>query len=204
MDKAKWEKAYLHTRRNLKIREKRLKMFELKKGWRVVEFGCGDGLNLKVLRKLGYKDIFGLDNSRELLERIPDIPTILADACNAGLLSDSFDAVLVDSLLHHLAEPDKCLREIKRVLKPSGILCIMEPRNSIARKALDIITFSLFSGFIPRLKSRKMSMQEEYELHMRWLDNEGAFKSSIAKYGFKALFWKKGLIGMFIKCKLIK
>jgi SAM-dependent methyltransferase len=45
----------------------------------------------------------------------------------AELPSDSFDAVVMLHVLEHLTEPQETLREIKRVLKPDGVLVIEIP-----------------------------------------------------------------------------
>ena len=204
MDRLKWEESYLKVRRNLKQREKRIKMFVLDKNSCILELGCGDGLNLKILQTLGYKNIYGLDNSKELLSYISGIQTILADACNTGLPSDYFDVVFIDSLLHHLHTLEECLKEIRRILKPGGNLCVMEPRPSLIRKIFDLVTLSPLSNLSPFLKNRNISLKEEYDVYVHWLKTEHKLASYLDKYGFKIVFWKKGLIGMFVKCRLIK
>lgn len=204
MDRLKWEKTYLLLRRNEKLREKRIGMFNLDKSSRIVELGCGDGINLRIMQKLGYKDIYGLDNSQELLDLISGIQTILADACNTGLPEDHFDAIFIDSFLHHLYNHEECFKEMGRILKSGGELCFMEPRNSLLRKILDIITFSPLSNLSPLLRNRNIGLKEEYDVYMYWLKIEHKLAGYLDKYGFKVVFWKKGTIGMFVKCKLIK
>lgn len=200
----KWEKTYLRVRRGVKLREKRIRIFKLDRAWRILELGCGDGLNLKIMQRLGYANIYGLDNSQELLKHIPDIPRICADMRATGLAAETFDAVFIDSVLHHLYDQKDCLREIRRILKPRGIFCILEPRNSLLRKLFDMATFSPLSLFIPFLKDRRVIVREEYELYNRWLKTGHNLKDSLCRCGFKTVFWKIWLIGMGIKCELIK
>ncbi len=204
MDRLKWEKTYLLLRRNEKLREKRIRMFGLDKNSCVLELGCGDGINLRIMQKLGYKNLFGLDNSKELLSLISGVQAILADACNTGLAADYFDVIFIDGFLHHLYNHEDCFKEMRRILKSGGYLCFMEPRNSLVRKIRDIITFSPLSNLSPVLRNRNIGLKEEYDVHAYWLKIEHKLAGYIDKYGFKAVFWKKGLIGMFVKCKLIK
>ena len=204
MDRLKWEKTYLLLRRNEKLREKRIRMFDLDKSSYILDLGCGDGLNLKILQKLGYKNICGLDNSRELLSRISGIQTILADACNTGLPSDYFDVIFIDGFLHHLYNHQDCFAEMRRILKDGGYLCFIEPRNSPLRKLLDIITLSPLSNLTPLLKNRRISLKEEYDVYTNWSKIQNRLAGYIDKYGFGVVFWKKGPIGMIVKCKLIK
>lgn len=204
MDRLKWEKTYLLLRRDEKLREKRIKMFNLDKNSCIVELGCGDGINLRIMQRLGYKNIHGLDNSKELLSLISGIQTILADACNTGLPADYFDVIFIDGFLHHLYNHQDCFKEIRRILKSGGYLCFIEPRNSLFRKILDMVTFSPLSNLARVLRNRRASLKEEYDVYTNWSKIQDRLSGYLENYGFKVVFWKKGPIGMFVKCKLIK
>ena len=52
---------------------------------------------------------------------------------------DSFDAVTCQTVLIHIENPLDALREMKRVLKPGGILICAEPNNLIASVLKDSI-----------------------------------------------------------------
>lgn len=52
-----------------------------------------------------------------------------------------FDVVFVDSVFHHFLRVEKVLSEIKRVLKSKGLLCFVEPNQSIPK-----VNLSLFLG----------------------------------------------------------
>lgn len=204
MDRLKWEKTYLLLRRNEKLRGKRIRMFNLDKDSCIVELGCGDGINLRIMQKLGYKNIHGLDNSKELLSLISGIQTILADACNTGLPADYFDVIFIDGFLHHLYSHEDCFKEMRRILKAGGLLCFIEPRNSFMRKVLDWVTFSPFSNLTSLLRNRRISLKEEYDLYSTWSKVQNKLPVYLDKYGFKVVFWKKGPVGMFVKCRLVK
>lgn len=47
----------------------------------------------------------------------------VADATNLNYEKDSFDIVVIANALHIMPDPDAAMKEIKRVLKPDGILC---------------------------------------------------------------------------------
>ncbi|MCA8982826.1 MAG: class I SAM-dependent methyltransferase [Planctomycetaceae bacterium] len=49
-----------------------------------------------------------------------------ADVCRLPFADRSFDMVLSNSLLHHLPEPVRCLREAARVLRPGGMLFLRD------------------------------------------------------------------------------
>ena len=63
-----------------------------------------------------------------------------ADALNLPFADDSFDAVTCQTVLIHIENPLDVLREMKRVLKPGGILFCAEPNNLMGSVLKDSIT----------------------------------------------------------------
>lgn len=55
------------------------------------------------------------------------IPFVRADACHLPLLSDSFDVVFCASLIEHVSNPIRLLREIRRVVCPGGLCYLSFP-----------------------------------------------------------------------------
>jgi len=112
-----WEQACLKSRRNLNSRKRRLLLFKIKKTDKGLDLGCGDGLNLKLLKEMGIKDLTGVDISEDLIEKAkkmnPEVKFYLASAEKLPFKSNSFNIVLVDSVFHHFLRYDKALSEIK-------------------------------------------------------------------------------------------
>jgi len=54
---------------------------------------------------------------------------LVGDACDlpSRVTSQSFDAILGANLICRVPDPAKCLSEIKKVLKPGGVLCLTTP-----------------------------------------------------------------------------
>lgn len=105
----------------------------LTRGMHVADFGCGVGAVTRMLAKIvGFSgSVTGIDidgaqigQAQQLCaaEDLTNTSFVVANAYNTGLPSNSFDLVYCRFLLLHLAEPAACLREMKRVLKPGGIL----------------------------------------------------------------------------------
>ena len=196
----KWEAAYLYQRRNLSRREKRIKLFNIRKDKSILDYGCGDGLDLSIFKKLGYKKIFGLDNSKDYLSKIEnEFKVYLADGCDTGLPSESFDVVFVNSTLHHV-DLNKALKEIKRILKNGGELCLIEPRATVARKILDFATVCPFCASFGYLKKRRVTLTEERETYYNWLRQQPFLIKILEKFGFRIVFNKGGLATVMIKC----
>ena len=57
------------------------------------------------------------------------VPTLAAEAERLPYADGSFDAVVADSLLEHLDDPSRALREWRRVLRPGGRLILWSPNR---------------------------------------------------------------------------
>jgi ubiquinone/menaquinone biosynthesis C-methylase UbiE len=99
-------------------------------GQKILDVGCGFGRNLKAFLEYGL-DTYGFDGSKELLK----IAKTQASKAKLKLLDlrdrlpyqdKFFDAVWARNSLHHLEPRDlqQSLSELKRVLKPNGIIFI--------------------------------------------------------------------------------
>jgi len=196
----RWEKANLEQRRNLRRRERRIKVFNIDKNKSILDCGCGDGLDLVVFKELGYSNIAGLDTSQDYISRIKDeFKVYLADVCDTGLPSKSFDVVFIDSAFHHF-DLHGALEEIKRILKVGGELCFIEPRDSLARKIGDYITLSPILAPFGYLKKRRITLIDERETYDNWLKQQPFLISTLKEFGFRIIFHEKLLINIMVKC----
>jgi ubiquinone/menaquinone biosynthesis C-methylase UbiE len=74
----------------------------------------------------------GTDASRRFFEKQGAIiDFIRGDAQNLPFPDNSFDVVTCQTVLIHVRNPDLVLREMKRVVKPDGIVICSEPNNRI-------------------------------------------------------------------------
>ncbi|MEK7112451.1 MAG: class I SAM-dependent methyltransferase [Patescibacteria group bacterium] len=183
-----WEEDCVKTRRSISQRTRRLKFFKIKKSDYILDLGCGDGLNISILRKMGKKKIVGIDISEELLREArkanPDVKVLLASAEKIPFKENTFDVVLVDSVFHHLMRYGKTLKEIKRVLKPGGKLCFSEPHKSIFRTMYDYFSISPFAKFIPFFRERGKAYLGEVKFMKHWLATEDDFCNQLKEIGF--------------------
>lgn len=187
-----WEDSCVETRRDLKSRQRKLSMFGIKKTDFILDLGCGDGLNISLVRKMGVKKIVGVDISKKLIRMAkknnPKTKFYVGSAQSIPFKANTFDIVLVDSVFHHLMEYDDAAKEIKRVLKKGGRLCFMEPHSSLVRRLIDFICILPFSNYYPVIGKRAKAYKEEYELMTHWLDTENEFLQVLEKRGFIKVF----------------
>lgn len=111
-----------------------LESLELKQNMKILEVGCGRGYYEKLL--FTYDPSFfltGVDLNREYLAKAkrymsaPRVKFLLADASNLPFPDQSFDRVIATEVLEHISDDRRVLREIYRVLKPSGVAVITVP-----------------------------------------------------------------------------
>ena len=195
-----WEEACVNTRRSLAQRERRLKLFHIKKTDRVLDLGCGDGLNIKILRQKGVNRVVGVDISKVLLgeaKRLnPKAKFYLASAEKLPFKGNSFEIVLVDSVFHHLMAFKPCLKEIKRVLALGGRLCFIEPHKSILRELYDFVSELPLAKYVPVLKERSVSYLGEKKFMKHWLRNENRFYKILKDLDFKEIVKKKDILSI--------
>ena len=89
----------------------------------ILDVGCGPGYVSAAAAERGAKPI-GLDFSKEMIaiatKMFPRIEFREGDAQNLPFKDGSFDRVVANFALLHLAEPERAMREANRVLKTGG------------------------------------------------------------------------------------
>jgi demethylmenaquinone methyltransferase/2-methoxy-6-polyprenyl-1,4-benzoquinol methylase len=102
---------------------------------KVLEVGVGTGRNLKYY-PTGCS-VIGIDISAGMLEKarkkargMKNVTFLLMDAENLEFPDNSFDYVVTTFVLCSIPDPVKALKEMRRVLKPSGELIALEHMRS--------------------------------------------------------------------------
>lgn len=102
---------------------------------KVLEIGVGSGRNLKYYSSKAQ--ITGIDNSEGMLEKarkkareMKNVNLFIMDAEHLEFPNNSFDYVIATFVLCTIPDPVKALKEMRRVLKPSGELIALEHLRS--------------------------------------------------------------------------
>ena len=102
-------------------------------GLELVDIGTGTGALLPLLAATGAQ-VTAVDASDAMLTRarglcdregLKDIVFEKADIQDLPFADDRFDAAYCSMVLHHVARPDRALREMVRVVKPGGKVVVM-------------------------------------------------------------------------------
>lgn len=133
-------------------------------GKRVLEVGCGTGLDLFYFVRLGAKAT-GIDISDESLKLareqakelgIKNIKLIQGDAENLPFKDDSFDIVYSYGVLHHTPDTEKAVKEAYRVTKGGGQALVMLYSKFSPQYAL-VSTLRAVAGIVGKERMVKLS-----------------------------------------------
>ena len=124
----------------------------------VLELACGTGiLSLQLVGRV--KQLEATDFSEEMIRQAKQkchstrLHFSVQDATALPYAPQSFDAVIISNALHIMPEPEKALTEIRRVLKPNGILLVP--------------TFTAAGSLAGRLKIRIMELSG-FKVFHKW------------------------------------
>ncbi len=94
-------------------------------GRRLADIGGGTGNYALALRHEGWDPVV-IDRSTAMLERAAakGLETVAGDAQRLPFESESFDAAMMISMLHHVEDRAAALTEARRILKPGGRLVL--------------------------------------------------------------------------------
>ena len=98
---------------------------------RYLDVACGQGENLWAARELGW-EYEGVDASSAYLasgEKYLGVRGRLGTLEEVGFPNDYFDAITMNAIIEHLYDPYTTMREVRRVLKPDGLVWFNAPNE---------------------------------------------------------------------------
>lgn len=111
------------------FRESRVRLLlSLKREGRILDVGCGRGLELKLMSQKGFES-YGVERPwRQLLIRpSKKVKITFQELTRCRFPTGFFDLVSFWHSLEHLNDPSGALKEVKRILKNDGFLVIQVP-----------------------------------------------------------------------------
>ncbi len=152
-------------------------------GKRVLDLGCGEGYGVDLLASRAA-EVVGVDLAPEAVYharktyRRPNLRFLYMDIFNLQLEDNSYDVVCSLQVLEHLHQPERFMKEARRVLKPGGICVITTPNRLIISPGRDtpINPFHIFEfdrgqfeefmrGFFPEVEVAGVFHAGKLRLH---------------------------------------
>ena len=132
-------KAFKYSGNNEKLRAdyfvKRMNIIlpYLRKGQKILELGCGEGLLGKRIKAETGGEVYGVDISESGVRaaRKKGIRARVSDLNNRLPYPDyTFNLIVSDQVIEHVYRTDHLMDEIYRILKPDGIVITITPNLS--------------------------------------------------------------------------
>lgn len=130
--KAYWNKVAEYKRFTIPVPIEILKKY-LSPDSRILDFGCGYGRILQQLKTEGFPNLSGVDISGNMIEiarqKLPDADLKINTGVNIPYNDSDFDGVIATAVLTCIInnnEQKNLIAEIKRVLRPEGLVYISD------------------------------------------------------------------------------
>jgi ubiquinone/menaquinone biosynthesis C-methylase UbiE len=137
-DVAKWTERFEHEGRAIyDKREEILDAMGLKPGMDVADIGAGSGLISRLIAKRVAPNgtVYAVDIAKSMIdhikttaadEHLPNLKAVLGDPKSPKLAPNSLDVVCIIDAYHHFEYPAEMLAEIKKALRPDGVLMLID------------------------------------------------------------------------------
>lgn len=189
------------------------------KSSRVLDVGCGDGaLSGQVFKRFGC-EINGIDIEQKAIELAKEKFSehgyngsfSIVDGYDYPFEDSYFDVVFCADVIEHVADPIQMLCEMRRVLRPGGVLIVSTPIKVTEKPMSKEHVQEWFESEFSKLCSNVFKKKPEilvshplfwYEVYNKAYSNGGAWKlpfliiNTLAKFGRNA-FAKKSKLWRF-------
>lgn len=113
----------------------------------ILDAGCGNGILLQRLSQAGYRKLNGIDFNEHVTSiNVAHAQFKCGDLEETGYQDNQFDVIAILDVLEHIPDPTKVILELKRILKPSGILLASLPTEHALYKLGRFILKGTFSS----------------------------------------------------------
>jgi ubiquinone/menaquinone biosynthesis C-methylase UbiE len=179
-----WDKRYC-TPQLASFLRKLVSQFGLKLGQNVLDVGTGTGVLIPHLVQMvgASGSVTAVDYAEKMVQigkskhvHFDNVSVELHDIEEDGLPSESFDAVTCFGLFPHLTKKEKALHNMRRALKPGGILIIAHALSSEEIKAHHAnVASSVVNDTLPEKAEMRRLLKRTGFTRIRIRDKRGCY-----------------------------
>lgn len=98
----------------------------------ILDIGCSTGYLLSVLKKVGYKNLLGIEPALKCKKIAKEKYGLKVETSDLNTFNSSkkYDLIILSMVLEHLVEVKNSIKKIKKLLKNDGYLYISVPSTS--------------------------------------------------------------------------
>lgn len=128
------------------------RILELSTGSKVLDGGCG--LSIWVTDDIRHQyELHSMDSEEKSIEfcrkYYNDSHYLVGDLYNIPFPDDNFDAIILREVIEHIREPERAIKEMKRVLKKGGRVILTTPNYS---SPLLFLVENIYNRFFSEIK----------------------------------------------------
>lgn len=202
--------ASLHRSWKKKLVEHAAQALDGKSNARILDLCTGTGDIADIWIQDGrVKEVIAIDSCAPMLESgykklkkkyksdPPKLKMLEADAMQLLYPHEHFDAVTVSFGLRNVADPDKCLSEVYRVLKPGGYFACLDLGHPPI-PLIDWVYKKIFLQLIPSLGTFFAKDKDAYQYLVDSLNTwppQWTLSEAMYDFGFKRSYYKNIMLG---------
>lgn len=113
---------------------------EHKKNFKILDIGCGTGIETEIYKKFGEVDAMDKDENISIYLKDKNVNFILADIEKNELPSEHYDCICGFDILEHLAKDEEVVKKLHLSLKKGGYFLFTVPAFNFLFGPHDIVT----------------------------------------------------------------
>jgi SAM-dependent methyltransferase len=116
----------------------------------IVDVGCGDGKVVAPWAAANHREYLGLDVAQRAVDKVRAAgfsAEIISEPPHLPLADGAADVAAIFEVLEHLADPEPLLREIRRILRPSGRLIATVPNAAYWVRRVELGLLGRFNPY---------------------------------------------------------
>lgn len=149
------------------------------KSIKIIDVGCATGETINRLHINGFRNLYGVDNSQDMLEQCPHAATYyLSDKFPKG----NFDVILVNWTLHFIEDKVSYLQSAYECLNENGVLIISDKISKDPKAIRFYHNLKRKNGVSEKDIAEKESQVED----IMFINNLDWYKDILRSTGFKS------------------